>query len=160
MFVADPMVVYLHIFQERLSCIGNGLHEGALQSTNKDFQSICSNSQTCCNVVESNLSDSGLWGHLCGGSQGLRDFIIYSVCPWEFSLSLATLHLQHRHRRCSSYQILNISNDCIKWALLFNCVGKNFRIIGLERCHYLFCVSMGIFAFIGYSSSPAQAQKM
>jgi hypothetical protein len=58
--VTDSMVIYLHIFQERLSCHGNGLQGGALQITNKDFQSVCSNSQTCCNVVESNLSDSGL----------------------------------------------------------------------------------------------------
>lgn len=122
MVVADPKIIYLYIFQERLSCIGNSLQEGAVQTTNKDFQSICSNSQTFCNVVESNLSDSGLWGHFVVDHGA--DVIIYSVCPWEFSLSLATVHLRHRHRRCSSYQILNISNDCITWALLF--MGKKF----------------------------------
>jgi hypothetical protein len=90
----DSMVIYLHIFQQRLSCIGDSLQERALQTTNKDIQSICSHSQTCCNVVESNLSDSGLWGHFWGGSWGLRGIIIYSVCPREFSLSLATVHLE------------------------------------------------------------------
>ncbi len=114
MFVADSMVICLQIFQESPSCIGNALHEGSLQTINTEFRSICSNRQTRSYDIESNLSDSGLSGHFCGGSWGLRDVIIYSVCPWEFSLSLATVHLQHRHRRCSSYQILNISNDCIK----------------------------------------------
>jgi hypothetical protein len=75
MVVADSRVIYLHIFQERLSCIGNGLQEGALQTTNKDYQSICSDSQTCCNVVESNLSDSGLWGHF-----------VVDHWAWEMSL--------------------------------------------------------------------------
>jgi hypothetical protein len=92
--VAESRVIY-HIFQEGLSCIGNSLQEGALQTSNKDFQSIYSNSQTCCNVVESNLSESGLWGHFVVDRWDLKYVTIYPVCLWEFPLSLATVHLMH-----------------------------------------------------------------
>jgi hypothetical protein len=70
--VADSIVIYLHILQERLTCIRDGFQEGALQTAGKDSCSICTDSQTCYNVVQSNLSDSGLGGHLCGGSWGTR----------------------------------------------------------------------------------------
>jgi hypothetical protein len=72
MVVADSVVTYLYIFQQRLSCVRDGRQERALQAASQDFQSICSDGQTCCNVVESNLSDSGLEGHLGGGSRVLR----------------------------------------------------------------------------------------
>jgi hypothetical protein len=67
--VADSIAIYLHILQERLTCIPDGFQEGALQTTGKDSRSICTDCQTCCNVVQPNLSDSGLGGHLCAGSR-------------------------------------------------------------------------------------------
>ncbi|KAJ7936063.1 hypothetical protein B0H13DRAFT_1853763 [Mycena leptocephala] len=57
-----------YIQQLRLNCVRDGC-QGALQAAGKNFQSICSDGQTCCNVVESNLSDSGLGRHLGDGSR-------------------------------------------------------------------------------------------
>jgi hypothetical protein len=66
--VAEEVRIYLHIFQQRLGCIRNGRQEGALQTAGKGFQSTYSESQTCCNIIQLNLGDSGLGGHLgrCG----------------------------------------------------------------------------------------------
>jgi hypothetical protein len=61
--MADSIAIYLYIFQERETCIRDGLQEGALQTAGKDSGSICSDGQTCCNVVQLNLSVSGLGGH-------------------------------------------------------------------------------------------------
>jgi hypothetical protein len=43
--------IYLHMFQKRLSGVGNGFQEGGLEGSHKDLHSIRSESQTCCNVV-------------------------------------------------------------------------------------------------------------
>jgi hypothetical protein len=75
--VADSMVIYLHIFQERLSCIRNCFQAGAPEAAGKDSHGICTGYQTCYNVVQPNLSGSGLGGHLCGGSWCVRDMYIF-----------------------------------------------------------------------------------
>jgi hypothetical protein len=60
-FIKQP---YPNTFQERLSCVTNGLWEGVLEAIGKDFKSFCSPSQTCCNIVQPNFSDGTLGGHL------------------------------------------------------------------------------------------------
>jgi hypothetical protein len=84
--VADSVVTCLYIFQQRLSCVRDGRQEGALQGTGRDFQSICSDGQTFCNVVESNLSDSGLGGHPGGRSRVSGDRVLSCVPLGMFPL--------------------------------------------------------------------------
>src|SRR5258708_3121015 len=98
MAVADSVVMYLYIFQQRMSCVGDSFQEGALQVAGKDFQSICSDGQTCCNVVESNLSDSELGGHLVRWIRGLERHRSFILCAHGKFLLLATVHLLHK--RC------------------------------------------------------------
>ncbi len=77
MVAADSLTMYLDIFQERLGCISHGHQEGAIQTTGKCFQSTYSEIQTCCNVAQSNLSDSGLEGHLVRWIKGLERQVFY-----------------------------------------------------------------------------------
>jgi hypothetical protein len=72
MVAADPLIMYLHIFQERLGCISHGHQEGALQTAGKGFQSAYSEIQTCYNVVQSNCGNSRLGGHLGRWLMGLE----------------------------------------------------------------------------------------
>jgi hypothetical protein len=62
--------IYLHMLQKRLSGVANGFQERGLKGSGKDFQSIRSDSQTCYNVVQANLSESGVGGHLGHRSSG------------------------------------------------------------------------------------------
>jgi hypothetical protein len=75
----------LHIFQERLSGVGNSLKEGSLEATGKDMHSISGDSQTCHNVVQTNLSDTELGGHLGGES-------LCSRCQYVITWSLGNSH--------------------------------------------------------------------
>jgi hypothetical protein len=79
--VTDLVEIHLDMFQERLSCIRNGLQERGLEATGKSMQSICSNSQTCCNVVQSDLSGTGLGGHLGGESWVEMSYVILGHQP-------------------------------------------------------------------------------
>jgi hypothetical protein len=85
--------IYLHMFQKRLSGVGNGFHKGGSQGSGKDFHSICSESQTCYNVVQSNLSESGVGRHLGGESSGFREnmLIFIAFTLGELSLSFAVI---------------------------------------------------------------------
>jgi hypothetical protein len=85
--------VYLHIFQERLSGVGNGLEEGSLEATGKDSHSISGDSQTCYNVVQPNLSDTELGGHLGRESLGSRYQYVIICTPRNFYC-----HCLVRHR--------------------------------------------------------------
>jgi hypothetical protein len=76
--------IYLYIFQERLSSVRNGLQEGSIEATGKEFGSISGESQTCCNVVQTNLSGADLGGHLGGESLGSRRQYVIPCTPVNF----------------------------------------------------------------------------
>ena len=97
MVAADLLAMYLHIFQDRLGCISHGCQEGALQTAGKGFQSAYSEIQTCCNVVQSNLSDIGLGGHLGGGSRVWKHTGFLSCVPLGNFPSLGTGHRYPTH---------------------------------------------------------------
>jgi hypothetical protein len=101
MVAADSLTLYLHIFQERLSCVWDGLQQGALQTAGKDSYSICTDTQTCCNVVQLNLSDGGLGGHPVRWIKGLDRHCYFILCAHVNFLLLATVHLLHR--RCDTH---------------------------------------------------------
>jgi hypothetical protein len=75
--------MYLYIFQQRLCCVRYGCQEGALQAAGKDFQSIRSDGQTCCKVVQSNLSDSGLGGHSVKWIMGCEHIEVFILRAWD-----------------------------------------------------------------------------
>jgi hypothetical protein len=81
--VVDSVEIHLHMFQERLSCVGHGLQERALKATGKNMQSICSDIHTCCNIVQLDLSDTGLGGHL-GGETWVEMSVCYIFFPGNF----------------------------------------------------------------------------
>jgi hypothetical protein len=91
---------YLHMFQKRLSGVGNGFQEGGLEGSGKDLQSIHSESQTCYNVVHPKLSKSGLRGHL-GVGFGEEMFIFIVFTHGELSPSFAVID------DCSSLDIVH-----------------------------------------------------
>jgi hypothetical protein len=116
--VADSVVTCLYIFQQRLSCVRDGRQEGALQAACKDFQSICSDGQTCCNVVESNLSDSELGRHLGIGSRVLGDIEFLSCVSLGIYPSMV-INIPH---------IMHISCDiCLYSPWFFTCLLGSFR---------------------------------
>jgi hypothetical protein len=80
--VKDSVEIHLHMFQERLSSVGNGLQERGLEATGENMESICNNSQTCCNVVQLDLSNTGLGGHL-GGESWVKISVCYTMYSWE-----------------------------------------------------------------------------
>jgi hypothetical protein len=77
--------IYLYVFQERLSGVRNGLQEGSIEATGKQFDSISGERQTCHNVVQTNLSDIELGGHLGGES-------LCSRCQYVITWSLGNSH--------------------------------------------------------------------
>jgi hypothetical protein len=99
MVAADSLAMYLHIFQDRLGCISHGCQEGALQTAGKGFQSTYSEIQTCCNVFQSNLSDSGLGGHLGGRSRlentGFLSCVPLGNSPPHWVLVIGIPHIAH-----------------------------------------------------------------
>jgi hypothetical protein len=158
MVVADWIGIYLYFFQERLNCIGNGLQEGALQTVAKDSCSICTDSQTCYNVVQSNLSDSGSRGHFM---RCVRRGGIYPV-HMGLSLLLATVHLPHwrcvsgvelDHIKCYYWICSYIERSGKKAGLHLSSTIEGSLIFAMISSHALSCLYR-----LGFSSGNLQTR--
>jgi hypothetical protein len=104
--LADSVETHLHMFQERLSSVGNGLQERGLEATGENMESICSNSQTCCNVVQSDLSNTGLGGHF-GGESWVKMSVCYTMYPWEVHCYWLLLFISCTGQRCDAEYIFS-----------------------------------------------------
>lgn len=60
---ANPEL-YLNMIQKGLCCVQDGLKERGIKVGSKQLQGIDSHHQTCCNIVQSDLTGSGLRRHL------------------------------------------------------------------------------------------------